>query len=402
MCGPTNVKIKMLYNPTGSVYYDCNQEVRMPEKQSSKTIKRVTEIVAVPRSIQVTMLVALVGGVILVRPFIGTILFSALIAFIFNPVYQKILKKTKSNGLAITGTLFAAALSVIIPILFVAAVTVTQASSIINRYTSGSMSLGTESIQNIADNGIDRVNTIITALPGGDAISVDKAKVTEGLRQAGLNVLEYMINLLTSLGTAFFGFISTSILAIFLIMAMLRYQNELMRLIKRISPYDEGLNNIYLTKAGIMTKAMVKGQFIIAVAQGIASALSLWFVGLDYFWFLVVLLTFMSFIPLGAGILTIPIGGILILTGNIWQGIFIIVFHVTVVSFIDNLLRPHLVPKAAALNTALMLLAVFSGMALFGIAGIILGPVLMILIVTTFNMYADHNAHSAKVSLYKD
>lgn len=58
------------------------------------------------------------------------------------------------------------------------------------------------------------------------------------------------------------------------------------------------------------------------------------------------------------------------------------------VTNIDNVLRPILVPRDARLNSALMLLSVFAGITMFGPWGIIIiGPVLMILIVTTIDVY---------------
>ena len=63
------------------------------------------------------------------------------------------------------------------------------------------------------------------------------------------------------------------------------------------------------------------------------------------------------------------------------------VFHLIVVTSIDNVLRPFLVPKSAHLSPALMLLSVFAGLGMFGFWGIVLGPVLMIIIVTTISVY---------------
>ena len=63
------------------------------------------------------------------------------------------------------------------------------------------------------------------------------------------------------------------------------------------------------------------------------------------------------------------------------------VWHLLVVTNIDNVLRPLLVPRAARLDPALMLLAVFAGIAMFGFWGLIIGPVLMIIIVTTISVY---------------
>jgi predicted PurR-regulated permease PerM len=92
-------------------------------------------------------------------------------------------------------------------------------------------------------------------------------------------------------------------------------------------------------------------------------------------------------IPLGGGIVTIPFGIGMILFGNVFGGVFVVVFHLIVVTNIDNFLRPILVPRAARLDSALMLLAVFAGIAMFGAWGIVIGPVLMIVIVTTISVY---------------
>jgi predicted PurR-regulated permease PerM len=75
------------------------------------------------------------------------------------------------------------------------------------------------------------------------------------------------------------------------------------------------------------------------------------------------------------------------LFGNVVGGVFVVLFHLIVVTNIDNTLRPFLVPKSAHLNPALMLLAVFAGLRMFGFWGIVLGPVLMIVIVTTISVY---------------
>jgi predicted PurR-regulated permease PerM len=100
-----------------------------------------------------------------------------------------------------------------------------------------------------------------------------------------------------------------------------------------------------------------------------------------------IVLTALSVIPLGGGIITIPFGIGMILFGNVIGGLFVVVFHLVAVTNIDNFLRPILVPREARLDPALMLLAVFAGIAMFGFWGIVIGPVLMIVIVTTISVY---------------
>jgi predicted PurR-regulated permease PerM len=102
-----------------------------------------------------------------------------------------------------------------------------------------------------------------------------------------------------------------------------------------------------------------------------------------------IILTALSFIPLGGGILALPIGVGMALTGNWIGGLIVVLGHLLIVTNIDNILRPKLVPAEAKLDSALMILSVFSGIALLGFLGIIVGPVIMIIIVTTIRVYKE-------------
>jgi predicted PurR-regulated permease PerM len=91
--------------------------------------------------------------------------------------------------------------------------------------------------------------------------------------------------------------------------------------------------------------------------------------------------------------LATPIGICMMLTGNIMGGLIVILGHLLIVTNIDNILRPRLVPAEAKLDSALMILSVFSGIALLGFLGIVVGPVIMIIIVTTIIVYSEVYIH---------
>jgi predicted PurR-regulated permease PerM len=185
------------------------------------------------------------------------------------------------------------------------------------------------------------------------------------------------------------SFFTLLIIFLFVLSALFRDQETVINAIKKLNPLGDEITDLYLTKAGAMTGAMVRGQFVIAIAQGFAEAGFLWILGYDYFIFMAMLFSLLSIIPLGAGIIVIPFGIILILTGNVVDGLLILGFHFLIVTNIDNVLRPRLVPKEARLNPALTILAVFAGIAMFGFIGIVIGPVIMILIITTIRVYLD-------------
>ena len=79
-------------------------------------------------------------------------------------------------------------------------------------------------------------------------------------------------------------------------------------------------------------------------------------------------------LPLGAGIVAIPVGLVLLALGQYWQAGLVIGGYLIVVNQIDNVLRPMLVSKEAYLNPALLLLSAFGGLNLFGLLGVIYGP----------------------------
>ena len=184
------------------------------------------------------------------------------------------------------------------------------------------------------------------------------------------------------------GGITAAILFLYVFISLMTNKDAVQRLIRQLNPLGEEVTDLYLAKMGAMVGGTVKGQFIIAVCQGVAGAVSIYIAGFhEGFFIFAMLLSALSVIPLGSGIVTIPFGIGMILFGNVFGGVFVILFHLIVVTNIDNFLRPILVPREARLDSALMLLSVFAGIAMFGAFGIVIGPVLMIVIVTTISVY---------------
>jgi len=104
---------------------------------------------------------------------------------------------------------------------------------------------------------------------------------------------------------------------------------------------------------------------------------------------------FLALLPMiGISLVAWPVGILLILTGDIWQGIFVIAAFLLVISNIDTILRSRLVPKGAYLNPALVILSVLGGIGLMGLIGVIYGPVIMILLVTSIEVYTKYMLRS--------
>lgn len=325
--------------------------------------------------------VALLFGLYFLWNYFLLIVLAAVVAYLFSPLYEFLLAKTKRQSIASTLTLLGTIFAFIIPLFVVLIITVYQATQLVGRIDSIAVGELQGQFINFINQTLERFNISYVLTP-------------ETIQNALINAVKSIGSSILSSLSAFLGnfisFFTTAVIYIFVFLGILTNRRKLETLAKKLNPLGEQIGELYLSRVGAMTKAVVKGQFIIAFLQGLIGAASLYIVGFEQlFFFFFVLLTVLSIIPLGGGIVTIPIGIGLILTGNIGAGIFVLLVHFLIVTNIDNVLRPMLVPKQARLNAALMILAVFSGIQFFGFLGIVVGPVIMILIVTTIQIFLE-------------
>jgi predicted PurR-regulated permease PerM len=335
------------------------------------------------RALAVCTLVAIAFGAYFLRGYFILVVVAAVAAYLFTPLYNW-LNKRLSTGLSATITLLAVVASVIIPIgllIFLATVQITHMIRSVAAWMSHT------DLSTLGERTLQFVNEMLARLPFAH-ITVTTEMLQSRMTTVAQKAGEWGLHVLQGAAGGIIGAVTASIIFLYVFISMLVNREQLQLLIQRLNPLGEEVTDLYLGKIGAMVRGTVRGQFIIALCQGVAGAASIYIAGFhDGFFIFAILLTALSVIPLGGGIVTIPFGIGMALFGNVPGGLFIVVFHLIVVTNIDNFLRPILVPREARLDPALMLLAVFSGIAMFGFWGIIIGPVLMIVIVTTISVY---------------
>jgi predicted PurR-regulated permease PerM len=339
------------------------------------------------QALNVALVVALAFGSYFLRGYISIIVLAAIAAFIFYPVHKRLMRRYKRPGISASLTFVFSLIVVIIPLTAIVLITIAQVKSLLHTLSS-QPSLDYNSA---AQSLLDSINRFLSHFPSAHQLTMDD--INKFFTQTISKLANNILSILTSSVGTISRFITYFIIYIYVFVNLLMHQDTIIKTLKGLNPLGDKISDIYLKKMGSMTKAMALGQFVIASLQGTESAILLYLVGFhNLFFFFLILLSFLSLIPLGAGIITIPIGIVLILTGNIWQGVAVIANHLLIVTNIDNVVRPQLVPKEAKLNSALTILGVFAGVAMFGFLGIIIGPVIMILITTTISTYLEAQA----------
>lgn len=349
------------------------------------------------RMVGIAMLAAVIVGAWFLHKYFGLLAVAAITAYLFSPIFIWFKKKGQSDGAAAALTFLTSLLVLIVPFITIVLLSVRQIDHLLQNIDTATVSA---SLGELGQRVITTINNVLASFGSSNVITTNEIidSVKGLVEKASASVLEFITS---SVGN-FFSLFTDLIIYVFVFVALLRYGDMLIGKFNTINPLGKRISEMYVKRIELMTKATVRGQFIIATLQGFASAVGLAIAGIEgVFFFSFMVLTAFSFIPLGAGIITIPIGVVLILLGDIWQGLFLILWHVLFVTNIDNFLRPYLVPREARLNSALMLLSVFAGMGIFGFIGIVLGPVLMIVITTTFAVYLEvyHNIEMEKPKL---
>jgi predicted PurR-regulated permease PerM len=335
------------------------------------------------RALAVVTGLALLFGAYFLRRYFMLIVIAAIVAYLFTPLYNRLRAKI-NGGLATTLTVLAALATVVIPVIAVVSLATVQVSRMLIGVSDWAK---TADLNALGDKAINTVNQLLGRLPF-QTPTITLESLRSNLGKVAQTIGEWLLHTLSGAAGGAIGLITSAIIFLYVLISFLVNQTELITLIRRMNPLGEEANDLYLAKMGAMVKGTVKGQFIIALIQGTLGAISIYIAGFhDAFFVFAILLIALSVIPLGSGIVTIPFGIGMMLFGNVAGGAFVVLFHLIGITNVDNFLRPILVPREARLDPALMLLSVFSGIAMFGFFGIILGPVLMIVIVTTITVY---------------
>jgi predicted PurR-regulated permease PerM len=127
---------------------------------------------------------------------------------------------------------------------------------------------------------------------------------------------------------------------------------------------------------------------MVALAQGAAGGLAFALLGLGAPIFWGVIMAFFALLPLGSGVVWVPVAVWLLMTGQVGRGIALMVIGAGVIGLIDNVLRPILLSGRTEMNGLLVFISLLGGLAAFGLLGLVLGPIIMAFTISFVDAYA--------------
>jgi predicted PurR-regulated permease PerM len=188
----------------------------------------------------------------------------------------------------------------------------------------------------------------------------------------------YVADLFPSIISSAANIILTLLVLYFLLYFMFIQIREFEAGLLKYAPFREQHALKFALALKNATYSNVLGQGIISLTQGFLLANGFWFAGIPDAIFWGVLGTFISFLPVvGAPTLSIPAGIFLIVSGHTWKGIAILIWGLIVIGNVDNVLRMVINKRIANTHPIISIIGVFIGLPLFGILGLVFGPVLL-------------------------
>jgi len=316
-----------------------------------------------------SMFIGATAGVVylcalMLQPFLLVIAWSVVLAILFHPLHQRIARKTGCATLSALMTSALVVLVFVVPLLFMAGIAVSQLLS------------ATQSLQERLRAGADTPDVAVVSWVASH-LGMDAATVAAWLRQHTSELVgragQYTLSIAASVTGAIvsFGFI---IVALFLV---LLEGTDLIAAVPGLLPFDPGRTRRVLIRMKDVAEGSVYGVLVIAVIHGVLCGTMFWLLGIPSAPLWGTLTVFTSMLPvIGATAVWGPGVIYLIAIGHWERAVVLGLFSAVVFSGLDHILRPRLIAGRIGLNQLAMFFALLGGVHVFGILGIVLGPVM--------------------------
>lgn len=323
----------------------------------------------------------------IIWPFAGAVFWGAILAIIFVPLHRRILARCgHRRNLAAFATLLTCLLLVILPASFITAALVQQGAAVFERIRSGQLNFGAYFQQ------------VFMALPDPIVSLLERFGVTdlatmqERLSTVAAQGSQYVAGQALSIGQNTAQFVVSFGVMLYLLFFLFRDGAALSRRIKDAVPLSEEHKRHLFRKFTTVVRATVKGNVVVAITQGALGGLIFWILDIQGALLWAVLMAFLSLLPaVGAGLIWGPVAIYFLATGMVVQGLILIAYGIVVIGLVDNILRPILVGKDTQMPDYLVLITTLGGMAIFGLTGFVVGPLIAALFIAIWDLFTTMN-----------
>jgi predicted PurR-regulated permease PerM len=343
------------------------------------------------------VLAAGIGGICfaLLAPFLTAIAWAIVLAVAFHRPWAWLERRFPSRrDLSAVVLSLAIGLVVVLPAASLAGVLLWQASDVADRAVGELRSRNVHGVEDVlAIPPVDRLMGLVSEKTGvAPADLVRKAVSTAG------DGATFLAQKSGSLLLSLFDALMTFLMTLFFLFFFLRDGKEMTGGLLEILPVGPEKRDRIGESLFSMLQSIFRGSLFCALVQGATGALGWWIAGLPSPALAGAAMAFLSLLPIGGtAIVWLPGTLFLWFTGHHGAAVFLAAWGLVVTSFLaDNVLKPLLIGGSAELNTLVVFVGVFGGLAVFGLLGIFIGPIALALAATLLEVLREQNSRPAQ------
>jgi len=309
-------------------------------------------------------------------PFLVSLAWAAVLVVVSYPAYEWFRRRLHPNTAALVSTL-GVTLILIVPSVLVMIEFVRQG---VEAVQSIQFSIAAGHFAWLAD-AWTRLHGRFPRL-GADDVTTSLHRYTE---QAAGFVAAKVGTILKSTAVFFFH-LAVTILAVFY---LFRDGDAMIERLRQLLPFDSDHGDRMLGDTRELIFASVTSSLVAAVVHAVLGGFAFSVTGIKAPLFWGVMMGFFSFIPVvGSALVWVPAAISLMIGGHLGRGIFLVIFCAVIVGIVDNVVRPWLISGRAQLGGLLIFISVLGGISVFGLQGVVLGPIIVATTASLLDLYA--------------
>jgi predicted PurR-regulated permease PerM len=315
----------------------------------------------------------------LAQPFIAPLAWALALAVVAHPLHEWLASRIKKPGLA-------AGIAVLVIAVVLAALVIFVGHSLVTE-----LAVGAHTVPSSLESGQWREQFARIPWLGSTIAALEQqANLSGQFQSMASEVGKRVSQFVTGSGWAFVELLLT----LFVLFYLFRDRRKALATLRSLVPLSEHETDQVFTRVADTIHATIFGTLVVAAVQGALGGLMFWWLSLPapILWGAVMAL--LAIVPvLGAFIIWLPAAIFLAATGQWGKAAILTAWGGIVVALIDNLLYPILVGKRLRLHTVPVFFAIVGGLAIFGAAGLILGPLILALTDAILEIWRRRTAH---------
>lgn len=315
---------------------------------------------------------------LMLRPFVEVLAWAAVLVIVFNPVHRRLLARTKRPATSALLSCLLVVVTILLPVTLITIALVNELSGFADNLKS--------TVSALLDPNSPVTGRFLNWL--GQYVNIEQLRSEEFLAER----VKGMGGAIAGRTLGFVGGLVGVIIEIFFVIFTMYYLfrdgNKIVNAMPDVLPLERAQSEKIFARTREVISASVYGVLVIASIQGALGGLAFWVLGLPSPLVWAVVMMLLSMIPMvGAFVIWVPAAIFLAISGFWVKAIILTAWGTLVIGTVDNFLRPKLVGEKTKLHELFIFFSVLGGLKVFGILGIVVGPVVLAITLALLDVF---------------